>query len=193
MRRAAFALTCVLLISCAQPLLAQGCGTIFWASQGNQEKYYSHGEEVVYRAGGGGIFRVYYRSRSQSPYTLITRIGHPWDFGLKGSKPAETRSVVRMKPQNQQQINNGKMNVQLGQPGVTWIGYEIVGAYRPGVFEQIPPRCRSQTVQVRVMQRGGGDYSFSEPRDFEPTLGPSLLFHSPMNALKAWLRDDEIP
>ncbi len=136
----------------SMPVFAE-CGTLFWVKQGDQERFFSFGEEVVLKAGGSAVFRILYKRRGESPETTATEIGHPWDFGLEGYAPHDQAGVLTMRQQQQQHFNRGRVDLEVGNPGTASIGYQIYGV---GGGQKIPDRCATGVAWIKVVSRDNG-------------------------------------
>lgn len=147
-------------LSAAAPAAAQSCeNLIFRITQGGYEQSSLGFQPMPILANSEGHVRAYWRSKSQAPYTLAVRYGHPTQFGYQGENAMKVRQHFRINPQQQQQVQRGKVTFQAVRPGNTTIGFQIIGSKNPSVFQGIPQRCRSGvlTVQVQGQQQNQGN------------------------------------
>lgn len=129
------------------------CGTLFWVKQGDEERFFPSGEKVVLKAGESAFLRVFYKDGDGDPEITATEIGHPWDFGLEGYVPRNQSDVLTWRRQRQQHFNHGRIDLEVGQPGVASIGYQI---YSVGNGVKVPESCAVGVVWIEVVPRGSG-------------------------------------
>lgn len=148
-------------LASAAPSHAQSCESLIIRSiQGGYEQSSLGFQPVQVNANQQGHLRAYWRSNSADPYTLSVQYGHPSAFGYQGQPATKVRQHFRMQPQNQQQVGRGKVDFQAAAPGNTTIGFRIIGSKNPQVFNNIPQRCRSGVLTIRVsgQQQQQGNY-----------------------------------
>ena len=141
----------LLLPLLAVPAQAQNCSDlVVRLTQGDYEQSFNGGETIVLRPNERGHIRTYLRSGREHPHTLSVQYGHPKRFGLRGQDPIKVRQVLRIDAQKPENEKRGRVLFTSVDPGTTTLGYRIVGANKPEVFNKVPRACRTGILNFRV-------------------------------------------
>lgn len=160
------------------PAQAEHCDTMklrLWQKSG--ETWYEHGETVEIRAGQEGHLYLHVKGRGPTPYTARAEIGYPGSFGF-GGDPHQIKRHVRMERQNDDDRRLGRVRFRAQEPGTVHLGYRVDGVKDPGDLRDLPRRCRTDRVAIRVIGDRHDDdrpTTRSAPREVVELLYRSLL------------------
>jgi len=131
---------------------AQACqGQVYFRLwQDGEEWWYDVGEEIEIYAGTEAHVYVHVQGRGENTYTTSARIGYPEEFGFRGDARVVEKSV-RMKAQNNDDRNNGRIRFTTDQVNLVYLGYEITGVASPGQLNNVPGNCRVGYIPIRVI------------------------------------------